>query len=104
MGAKPSNAKDILDLLMGSQDQTEGSQDEKKSLDAFAILNLPGRLRKTAVEIHRLGRASVAMIAEVTGKSEKTEKVYLEELSELGYLLREELDDSIFFSINRILN
>ena len=103
MGAKPSNAKDILDLLMGAQ-EGEGSQDEKKSLDAFAILSLPSRLRKTAVEIHRLGRASVAMIAEVTGKSEKTEKVYLEELSELGYLLREELDDSIFFSINRNLN
>jgi DNA-binding transcriptional ArsR family regulator len=101
MGAKPSNAKDILDLLMGAQ-EGEGSQDENKSLDAFAILSLPAKLRKTAMEIHRLGRVTAAMISEVTGESEESENFHLKELSELGYLLREEIDGFIFFSLNRI--
>jgi hypothetical protein len=42
------------------------------------------------------------MISEVTGESEESENFHLKELSELGYLLREEIDGFIFFSLNRI--
>ena len=100
MRVKTSDAKAIMDLLMGARDQEgENTLSEKKSLDAFAILNLPARLRKTAVEIHRVGRACAAMISEVTGEGEDIVKAYLEELFKMGYLDMEERDDAVFFSL-----
>ena len=70
---------------------------KKKSLDAFAILSLPARLRKTALELHRVGRATAAMIAKVTGESEDIEKEYLDELFTMGYLVKEEKDRELYF-------
>ena len=100
MKVKPSDAKGIMDLLMGARGQEgENTLSEKKSLDAFAILNLPARLRKTAVEIHRVGGACAAMIAEVTGEEEGSVKAYLEELFRMGYLDMEVRDDAVFFSL-----
>jgi hypothetical protein len=100
MKVKPSDAKDIMDLLMGARDQDgENTLSEKKSLDAFAILNLPVRLRKTAVELHRVRRASPEMIAEITGEKGEVEKAHLEELFQMGFLHMEEQDDTVFFSV-----
>ena len=98
MSVKPSDAKDIMDLLMGVRGQNKSARSEEKPLDAFSILNLPARLRKTAVELHRLGRATAAMIAGVTGGNVDLECANLEELVEMGYLGKEKKDgDAIFF-------
>lgn len=86
MSVKPSDAKDIMDLLMGVRDQNKNARNEEKPLDAFSILNLPARLRKTAVVLHRLGRATGAMIASVTGSNVDLECANLEELVKMGYL------------------
>jgi DNA-binding transcriptional ArsR family regulator len=100
MRVKSSDAKDILDLLMGVQDQDgENALSEKKSLDVFAILNLPARLRKTAVELHRVGKARAEMIAEITGEKREVERAHLEELFQMGFLHIEEQDDIVFFSV-----
>ena len=100
MRVKPSDAKDILDLLMGAQGQAgDDALSEKKSLDVFAILNLPAKLRKTAVELHRVGRASAGMISDETGEDEDIVKDYLEELCRMGYLFKEKRNDTIFFSL-----
>jgi hypothetical protein len=101
MRAKPSDAKDILDLLLGAQSQEgEDALSEKKSLDVFAILNLPAILRKTAVELHRVGRASARMISDETHEDEGIVKEYLEELFQMGFLQKEEHNDSVFYSIS----
>ncbi len=100
MRVKPSDAKGIMDLLMGVRGQDgENTLSEKKSLDAFAILNLPARLRKTAVELHLVGRATVEMISDVTGEKEDIVKAYLEELFKMGYLVMEKRNDAVFFSL-----
>ena len=94
-------AKDIIDLLLGTQSQEgKNTKSEKKSLDAFAILNLPARLRKTAVELLRVGSASAAIIARNTGEKEDVERENLEELFELGFLHLDEHNDTVFFSIH----
>jgi hypothetical protein len=83
---------------MGAQSHVgENTLSEKKSLDVFAILNLPARLRKTAVELHRVGVATAEIIADVTGEKEGIVKAYLEELFKMGYLVMEERDDTLFF-------
>lgn len=101
MKVKPSEAKDILDLLMGEQGQDgENTRGKKKALDVFAILNLPARLRKTAVELHRIRRASAEMIAEMTGEKRDVEKAHLDELYQMGFLHIEDQEDIIFFCMN----
>ena len=100
MSVKPSDAKDIMDLLMGVRGQNKNAHGEKKPLDVFSILNLPARLRKTAVELHRLGRVTAAMIASVTGGNVNLEYANLEELVDMGYLGTEKKDgDALFFII-----
>jgi hypothetical protein len=100
MRVKPSDAKEIMDLLMGA-DGEDGANtlSEIKSLDAFAILNLPARLRKTAVELHRVGRSSAGMIADVIGEDEGIMKEYLEELMQMGFLRMEDHEGELFFSL-----
>jgi hypothetical protein len=87
MRAKPSDAKDILDLLVGASDEKEDDDDGgRRHLDVFAILALPPHLRRTAQAIHSFGRASAAMVSEVTGREGSLEDSSLQELVEMGYL------------------
>jgi hypothetical protein len=100
MGIDPSDAKDVLDLLMGSSKNDDTHDAEKKSLDAFTILSLAPRLRKTAVELHRIRKATAAMIAKETGEDEIVERSRLEELLKMGYLKLIKIDEEDFFCLN----
>jgi hypothetical protein len=100
MRVKPSDAKGILDILLGrSGTQGDNPKKNKRSLDAFALLSLPEHLRKTAYAIHKTGRATAAMIAEVTGRDGIVETSNLNELVEMGYLERRESDKNVLYQI-----
>lgn len=100
MRYKPSDAKDVLDLLVGVRElRQDNPGKEKKTLDAIALLSLPEHLRKTAIAIHKIGRATAAMIAGVTGRDARVECSNLEELAEMGYLEIEKRDGGVFFYI-----
>jgi predicted transcriptional regulator len=91
MPIKPSEAKEMLNLIMG----TKREQDpivERKHLDAIAILSLPANLRKTAMAIHKKGKATAETISKITGREESYESNCLNQLVEMGYLeiIREE--------------
>ncbi len=86
MRARPSDAKDILDLLVGAGGEQEDGEGGRRYLDVFAILALPGHLRKTAQAIHSFGRATAAMVSGVTGREGRLEEANLLELVEMGYL------------------
>ena len=80
-------SKDILDLVSVLPGLNYGfSDDEKKHLDAIAILSLPGHLRKTAVAIHKRKRVSAKMLSKITGQNVEFERANLEELAEMKYL------------------
>lgn len=100
MKAKPSDAKDILDLLMGAKKpQGDDPKSDKKPLDAIAILTLPSNLRKTAVAIHRVVRATAKMISEYTGQDKKVEYANLKQLEAMGYLQVKKNTNVVFFEI-----
>jgi hypothetical protein len=100
MRYKPSEAKKILDLLVGTEDTPDNTTSRKrKHLDAIALLSLPEHLRKTALAIHEKGRATATMISEVTGRPPEIERSNLNELEEMGYLDTEKKGAQIFFSI-----
>jgi len=101
MRFKPDDDERIMDLLVGAGLKSGGgSVEEKKSLDAIAILSLPPHLRETAVAIHRLGTAKASEIAEITARDVKVESDGLEELADMGYLTRERLGDQAYYKIN----
>jgi hypothetical protein len=97
MRFKPSDAREILDLLVGVR-EIRDENTNKKPLDAIAILSLPEHLRKTALTVHKMGRATAVMIAEATGSKVDVEKSNLFELRGMGYLEMEKQDEDIFFT------
>jgi len=98
MRFKPSDAKEILDLLVGVR-EVRDENPNKKPLDAIAILSLPEHLRKTALTFHKMGRATAVMIADATGSKVDVEESNLLELREMGYLDIEKQGEDIFFYI-----
>ena len=96
---KPTDAKEILDLIMGAEDREKNPGKEKKPLDAITILSLPEHLRKTALVIQKIGRATAPMIAQETGRETAEENVNLEELVKRGYLAIEIQDDDTYYQI-----
>ena len=100
MKFKPDDAEGIMDLLVGARGKSEGgSVEEKKSLDVIALLSLPAHLRNTAYAIHKVGKATATMIADVTGEDVDTEMSNLRELEEMGYLEEEKQGQDIYFYI-----
>ena len=100
MRAKPRDAKEFLDLLLGrSGTERNNPNKRKRSLDVFALLSLPEHLRKTAYAIHKTGRATSNMIARVTGMKVDNELSNLQELAAMGYLDIENKEGKVFFYI-----
>ena len=98
MRAKPSDAKDILDLLVSARgEQEDNEEDGRRHLDVFAILALPPHLRKTAQAIHSFGRVTSAMVSKVTGREGRLEDSNLQELVEMGYLRVERSEPDTFY-------
>ncbi len=86
---------------MGSpRNNRDNPNEEKKFLDALTIISLPSRLRKTAIELHRIKRATAAMIAKETGEEEREERAHLEELFQMGYLKKIKEESELFFCLN----
>jgi hypothetical protein len=100
MRFKPSDAQGVLNLLSGSDVSQENKPgDEEKKLDAFAILALPQHLRKTALAIHKLGKATPEMTSKFTGRTVVNEEANLLEMVEMGYLKRIKQGRMIYFYI-----
>lgn len=58
-------------------------------LDAAALLGLPDHLRRTAMALHDLSRATAEQVAKSTGNSRSIESAYLNQLVRQGYVKRE---------------
>ena len=100
MKNKTVDPKDILDLVSGLPGLNYGhTDDEKKHLDAIAILSLPSHLRKTAVAVHKRGRISADALSRITGQDVDVERANLEELVEMKYLTTVREDAGSFYSI-----
>ena len=96
---KSTDAEDILDLLIGVEDREKNTGKERKPLDAITVLSLPEQLRKTALAILKIGRATAPIIAQETGRETAAESVNLEELVKMGYLEMEIQDNDTYYHI-----
>lgn len=71
------------------------------SLDVMTLLSMPDHLRKTAMTICRLGRATAEEIAEETQRARAVESAYLNQLVIMGYLKKERKGRKAYFYVDR---
>lgn len=70
-------------------------------LDVMTLLSMPDHLRKTAMTVCRLGRATAEEIAQQTHRARAVESAYLNQLVTMGYLKKERRGRKAYFYIDR---
>jgi hypothetical protein len=70
-------------------------------LDVMTLLSMPDHLRKTAMTLCRLGRATAEEIAEQTHRARAVESAYLNQLVIMGYLKKERMGRKAYFYVER---
>ncbi|MFP3985889.1 MAG: transcriptional regulator [Candidatus Bathyarchaeia archaeon] len=76
-------------------------QDLPEALDVMTLLSLPDHLRKTAVTICKLGRATADEVAEQTKRARAVESGYLNQLVLMGYLKKERKGRKAYFFVEK---
>lgn len=70
-------------------------------LDVMTLLSMPDHLRKTAMTLCRLGRATADQIAEQTRRARAVESAYLNQLVLMGYMKKERKGRKAYFFVDR---
>jgi predicted transcriptional regulator len=70
-------------------------------LDVMTLLSMPDHLRKTAMTVCRLGRATADEIAQQTHRARAVESAYLNQLVFMGYLKKERKGRKAYFFVER---
>lgn len=76
-------------------------QDLPEALDVMTLLSLPDHLRKTAVTICKLGRATAEEVSEQTKRARAVESGYLNQLVLMGYLKKERKGRKAYFFVEK---
>ena len=70
-------------------------------LDVMTLLSMPDHLRKTAMTLCRMGRATADEIAEQTKRARAVESAYLNQLVIMGHLKKERNGRKAYFFVDR---
>ncbi len=70
-------------------------------LDVMTLLSMPDHLRKTAMTLCRMGRATADEIALQTHRARAVESAYLNQLVIMGYLKKERKGRKAYFFVDR---
>lgn len=70
-------------------------------LDVMTLLSMPDHLRKTAMTVCRLGRATAHEIAEQTRRARAVESGYLNQLVVMGHLTKERVGRKAYFFVEK---
>lgn len=73
-------------------------------LDVMTLLSMPDHLRKTAMTVCRLGRATADEIADQTRRARAVESAYLNQLVIMGHLKKERNGRKAYFFIEKDSN
>lgn len=81
--------------------QREIPENLPEALDVMTLLSLPDHLRKTAVTLCKLEKATAEEIAEQTKRARAVESGYLNQLVIMGYLKKERVGRKAYFCVDR---
>jgi predicted transcriptional regulator len=70
-------------------------------LDVMTLLSMPDHLRKTAIAVCRLGRATAEEVAQQTKRARAVESAYLNQLVMMGYLKKERKGRKAYFYVEK---
>lgn len=70
-------------------------------LDVMTLLSMPDHLRKTAMTVCRLGRATADETAQQTHRARAVESAYLNQLVIMGHLKKERTGRKAYFFVDR---
>ncbi len=70
-------------------------------LDVMTLLSMPDHLRKTAMTVCRLGRATADEVAQQTHRARAVESAYLNQLVIMGHLKKERTGRKAYFFVDR---
>jgi hypothetical protein len=70
-------------------------------LDVMTLLSMPDHLRKTAMTVCKLGRATAEETAEQTHRARAVESAYLNQLVTMTYLKKERNGRKAYFYVER---
>ena len=70
-------------------------------LDVMTLLSMPDHLRKTAMTLCRMGRATADEISGQTKRARAVESAYLNQLVIMGYLKKERNGRKAYFFVDR---
>lgn len=73
-------------------------------LDVMTLLSMPDHLRKTAMTLCRMGRATAEDISEQTKRARAVESAYLNQLVIMGHLKKERVGRKAYFFVDRESN
>ena len=91
----------FIELQKNEKKQDFVVQDLPEALDVMTLLSLPDHLRKTAVTICKLGRATAEDVAEQTKRARAVESGYLNQLVLMNYLKKERKGRKAYFFVER---
>ena len=70
-------------------------------LDVMTLLSMPDHLRKTAMTVCRLGRATAEEVAQQTRRARAVESGYLNQLVIMGHLKKERKGRKAYFYVEK---
>jgi ArsR family transcriptional regulator, lead/cadmium/zinc/bismuth-responsive transcriptional repressor len=70
-------------------------------LDVMTLLSMPDHLRKTAMTVCRLGRATADEIAQQTHRARAVESAYVNQLVIMGHMKKERKGRKAYFYVDR---
>ena len=81
--------------------QREIPEDLPEALDVMTLLSLPDHLRKTAVTLCKLEKATADEVADQTKRARAVESGYLNQLVVMGYLKKERHGRKAYFFVDK---
>ena len=91
----------FIELQKHERKQDFMVQDLPEALDVMTLLSLPDHLRKTAVSICKLGRATADDVSEQTKRARAVESGYLNQLVLMNYLKKERKGRKAYFFVDK---
>ncbi len=88
---------DQLITLQSTQKKTQKTAPEGQPLDVMTLLTLPDHLRKTAMAVSKLGKATASDVSKETERARAVESSYLNQLVSMGHLKRERKGRDVYF-------
>jgi len=91
----------IIELQKHGKNTSESFTDLAAPLDVMTLLSMPDHLRKTAITVCRLGRATAEEVAQHTRRARAVESAYLNQLVLMGHLKKERQGRKAYFYVDK---